>query len=110
MTYSETLKKEIIECLRPLDPEQVVLFGSLANGTAGKDSDIDLYVVTRDDFIPQNYQEKREIVRKISRALMALRMKVSLDLMVHTQQMSRKFYAMNSSFAKEIREKGIRLI
>ena len=110
MTYSETLKKEIIECLRPLDPEQVVLFGSLANGTAGKDSDIDLYVVTRDDFIPQNYQEKREIVRKISRALMALRMKVSLDLMVHTQQMNRKFYAMNSSFAKEIREKGIRLI
>ena len=110
MTYSETLKKEIIECLRPLDPEQVVLFGSFATGTAGKDSDIDLYVVTKDDFIPQNYQEKREIVRKISRALLALRMKVSLDLMVHTQKMSRKFYAMNSSFAKEIREKGIRLI
>jgi uncharacterized protein len=110
MTDIETLKKEIIECLRPIDPEKVVLFGSYAHGNADKDTDIDLYVVTKDDFIPQNYQEKREIIRKISRALMALRLKVSMDLMVHTQRMNRKFYAMNSSFAKEIREKGIRLI
>ena len=110
MTDIEMLKKEIIECLRPIDPEKVVLFGSYAHGKADKDSDIDLYVVTKDDFIPQNYQEKREIIRKISRALMELRLKVSMDLMVHTQRMNQKFYAMNSSFAKEIQEKGIRLI
>jgi len=110
MKNIETLKKEIVKRLRPVDPESVILFGSHAYGEPDEDSDIDLYVVTRDDFIPQNYHAKRKIVRKISRSLMDLRLKVSLDLMVHTSPMNKKFYALRSSFAKEIQEKGIRLI
>jgi hypothetical protein len=30
----EALKKEIIRCLRPMNPEKVILFGSHAAGTA----------------------------------------------------------------------------
>jgi len=110
MKNIETLKKEIIKRLLPVNPESVILFGSHAYGEPDEDSDIDLYVVTRDDFIPQDYHAKRKIVRRISNSLMDLRMKVSLDLMVHTSPMNKKFYALHSSFAKEIQEKGIRLL
>ena len=52
------LKKQIINRLRPLNVDKVVLFGSYANGTATQDSDIDLYVVTSDDFMPTSWREK----------------------------------------------------
>ena len=44
----EKIKDEIIECLLPLEPEKVILFGSYANGTATEDSDVDLFLVKRD--------------------------------------------------------------
>jgi predicted nucleotidyltransferase len=106
----EILKKEIADHLRELEPESIILFGSHAYGSPSSDSDIDLYVVTKDDFIPGTYNEKRKIVRKISNALMDIRLKENLDLIVHTRPMSRKFYAMNSSFAQDIRKRGIRIL
>jgi len=37
-----------------------------AYGTPHKDSDIDLYIVTNDDYIPQSYKEKQALVWKVS--------------------------------------------
>lgn len=45
MVDIEEIKDEIIERLKPLDPERVILFGSYASGVATKDSDIDLFIV-----------------------------------------------------------------
>ena len=52
--YIQQLKESLIE----LNPFLIMLFGSYAWGTPHKDSDIDLLVVTNDDFIPKNYDEK----------------------------------------------------
>jgi predicted nucleotidyltransferase len=41
----EKLKLEIVELLKPLDPDRVILFGSYAYGTPNEDSDIDLLLV-----------------------------------------------------------------
>ena len=41
----ETLKSEIIERLKPLDPKKIILFGSYAYGTPTDESDIDLFLV-----------------------------------------------------------------
>ena len=106
----EELKKQILERLHDLDLKQVIIFGSHGYGTPSEESDIDLYVVTKDQFLPQSYKEKRELVRKISRRLIDLRQRVSIDLLVHTEVMNTKFYALNSSFAKEIQEKGLTLL
>ncbi|MEM3434097.1 MAG: nucleotidyltransferase domain-containing protein [Candidatus Methanomethyliaceae archaeon] len=55
MVDIEELKREIMEWLRPLDPERVILFGSYASSNPREDKDIDLYVATKDDFVPANY-------------------------------------------------------
>jgi predicted nucleotidyltransferase len=41
----QTIQKEIVERLKPLQPEKIILFGSYADGTATEDSDIDLFIV-----------------------------------------------------------------
>lgn len=58
MKETQTIQEILAERLRTIDPKMVVLFGSHAHGTPGQDSDFDVYVVTKDQFIPKNYQEK----------------------------------------------------
>ena len=65
MKLNNILKDQIIYQLTPLNPMQIVLFGSYAYGEPTENSDIDLYVVTDDEFIPQNWGEKNQIYLKI---------------------------------------------
>lgn len=110
MKEIQTVKKILAERLRTIDPKMVVLFGSHAHGTPGQDSDFDVYVVTKDQFIPKNYQEKRQLVRKVSKPIQDIRQKISIDLLVHTEPMNKLFFTQNSSFAREIQNNGISLL
>ena len=100
----ETLKKEIVERLKPLNPEKIILFGSYAYGNPSEDSDIDLYVVTNDEIIPNSWREKSEIYKRVSKNLRDLREKIAIDLIVHTKGMYKKFIDFNKPFANEIFE------
>jgi predicted nucleotidyltransferase len=104
----EELKKEIKKRLEPLNLEKVILFGSYAYGNPNKDSDIDLYVVTKDEFLPKSWRDKRELTRNISKHLRDIREEFGIDLIVHTKKMYEKFIEFNKPFAKEI-FKGISL-
>jgi predicted nucleotidyltransferase len=45
MVNIEELKPKIVEALKPLKPNKIILFGSYAYGTPNEDSDIDLMMV-----------------------------------------------------------------
>lgn len=53
----ENIKDEIIEKLKPLNPDKVILFGSYAYGTPNENSDIDLFLV-KDDKKDKHYEAK----------------------------------------------------
>lgn len=106
---SEKIKTQIIDALKPVDPYRVILFGSHARGDADEESDIDLYVVTSDNFIPKNWSEKMDIKLKVSRALKNLRKQYDIDLIVHTKEMSKLFFQSNGQMAREMKDKGIRI-
>ncbi len=107
---SDELETQIQDALRPLRPEKVILFGSYAWGQPTEDSDIDLYVVTQDDFMPATWRQKRDIVRAVSNRILDLRTRYAIDLLVHTRPMHRKFVEIDSSFARQIMEEGVRLL
>ncbi len=107
---TEQLQKEIIENLRPLNPKRVILFGSYAYGSPNSDSDIDLYIVTNENFIPANFEENLQIKKKVYLALSKFRKKYASDILVHTMPVHQKFVELGSSFSKEIMQKGIILI
>jgi predicted nucleotidyltransferase len=96
----EKIKREIIERLKPLRPKKVILFGSFAYGNPHKDSDLDLYIVTNDDFIPKNWKENSQIYLKVANSLDDIMAKVAIDLIVHTKKMYEEFKNLNSSFYK----------
>jgi predicted nucleotidyltransferase len=41
----EELKPPIVERLKPLNPDKIILFGSFAYGTPTEESDIDLFLL-----------------------------------------------------------------
>jgi predicted nucleotidyltransferase len=110
MKLSDELETRIKDALTPLHPEKVILFGSYAWGQPTEDSDIDLYVVTQDDFLPATWREKRDTVRTVSNRILDLRMQYAIDLLVHTKPMHRKFIETDSSFARRIMKEGVRLL
>lgn len=103
----EQIKQEIIKRLKPLNPEKVILFGSYAYGHPTKSSDIDLYVVTNDNFIPQSFKENMELKLKVADLLKDMQKIIPIDTITHTKKMHMKFKELNSSFCKEIMHKGI---
>lgn len=107
MKLDDALKHEIITRLKPLQPEKVILFGSYAYGEPHKDSDIDLLIVTNDEFMPQNYQEKSAVYLKVARVMRELEKKMPIDLIVHTKKMHEKFLELNSMFCKKIQKDGV---
>src|SRR3989337_1019222 len=88
---SDQLEARIRDALAPLHPEKVILFGSYAWGQPTEDSDIDLYVVTQDDFVPSTWRQRRDIVRSISDRILDLRTHYPIDLLVHTMPMHHEF-------------------
>lgn len=104
------LKKAIVAALAPLVPEKVILFGSYAHGKATEDSDIDIYIVSTEDYIPASYAENMQHYKKYSGPLKVLKQVTAMDVIVHTRAMNRLFEEGNSSFAREIITRGERLI
>ena len=107
MKLEDSLKHEILERLKPLRPEKVILFGSYAYGEPHQDSDIDLLVVTQDNFVPRSFQEKMQIRLNVSQTILDFRLRHATDLIVHTKPMHQRFIELNSSFAREILTKGV---
>lgn len=88
--------------LGSLNVSKVILFGSYAKGTQSDNSDIDLLVVTDDNFVFESFSQKMDIKLKIANALYPLRKHADIDLIVHTKPMFEKFLQLDSSFKKEI--------
>mgnify|MGYP001179549146 FL=1 len=107
---SDRLETRIKDALAPLCPEAVILFGSYAWGQPTEGSDIDLYVVTQEEFLPATWREKRDVVRTVSNQILDLRTQYAIDLLVHTKPMHRKFVETDSSFARQIMQEGVRLL
>ncbi len=98
--------QQLKEILSKFNPYLVLLFGSYAYGTADEDSDIDILVVTQDNFIPQTYKEHTKIYMEISQAIRPVKRQIAVDLIVHTMPMYKKFLKINSLFSQEITKKG----
>ncbi|MEA2019014.1 MAG: nucleotidyltransferase domain-containing protein [Campylobacterota bacterium] len=64
MVDIEEIKDEIVERLKPLNPDKVILFGSYAYGTPTKDSDIDLFLVK--DTLKSNDLDSYEVEAKMN--------------------------------------------
>jgi len=105
MTKNEIIE-EVNSVCQYLNIYKVILFGSFARETYNENSDIDLLVVTNDDFIFQSFAQKMETKLKIAGALNSLRKYADVDLIVHTKPMFEKFIQLDSGFKNEVLGSG----
>ena len=63
MVDVDKIKKEIVEKLRPLNLDKIILFGSYAYGEPNSNSDLDICIV--DDNFTSRIKSKREIREKL---------------------------------------------
>jgi len=103
----EHIRQILVSRLKPLDPEKIILFGSYAWGRPNAESDIDLYIVTKDDFMPRNWREKNEVYSRFMEALDELQKDVPIDLIVHTRPMHEKFLELDSMFCRKVMREGV---
>ncbi len=109
MTTQE-LRNEIVSRLSAKKPLKVILFGSLAHGNWGPESDVDLIVVLDKEGIPRTFKEKTENSLEVSRLLRDLNKRMAMDLVVMTRTQWERFVEMDSGFSREVQEKGLPLI
>lgn len=105
----QNIQDAIVNAAKPLNPYKVILFGSYAYGEPHKDSDVDIYVVTNDEYVPDSFEEKSKLYSQFSRALDFLYETMPIDIIVHTRPMHEKFKEVDSSFSREILTKGVEL-
>ena len=102
MVNIENIKQEIIDKLRPLTPDKIILFGSYAYGTPTEESDIDLFLYKNID-----KSEVRNYKVRLSKQLRELTDKynIGFDFIVSNEAFvkSREDYF----YQKELLEKGI---
>jgi len=79
----EELKPLIIERLKPLNPDKIILFGSYAYGTSNDDSDIDLFLMR--DVESHNAREIKAKAKLNLRELMS-KYKIGFDVLVAPEE------------------------
>lgn len=96
----QTIITEIVErIISTSNPEKIILFGSYAYGSPGKDSDLDLLVIKRT-------QSKIDEYLKIRKSLKGIRF--PFDIIVITPE-EYEFYSLNwkNSILAEARKRGV---
>lgn len=96
----------LVEKIKETNPEKIILFGSYANGNPSWDSDLDILVVTGENFIPSSFAEKSKIYLRVSRSISDIKKEIPVDLIVHTKAMHQRFIELNSLFARELLSEG----
>jgi predicted nucleotidyltransferase len=92
------IKREIIEALKPYNPEKILLFGSRAKKKFKRDSDFDLLVVKK---------TKKPPSERIPEArLHLLKINFPFDVLVMTPNEIKKRLKMGDFFIEEILKKG----
>ncbi|GHV88575.1 hypothetical protein AGMMS50267_09350 [Spirochaetia bacterium] len=100
-TYLEAVTKAIVE---NVPVEEIYLFGSFAYGTPDDDSDIDLYLVFKDDMNMREY----EAIATARKVMFGMQNR-SIDLLGQKKQ---QFLYRSTGFAtieKDVSQKGVKL-
>lgn len=99
VNIQDIIKKYIEEISKYYKIDAIILFGSYANGTNSKDSDIDIAIITsdlKDDIIDEEFK------------LMKLRRKIDIRIEPHIIR-TKDFEEKSDPFIQEVIETGIKV-
>lgn len=105
MVDIDILKDEIVQRLKPLNPNKIILFGSYAYGTPNDESDVDLFLL-KDDL---EKNQTRDYQLSSQKRLIDLQKKylIGIDLFVDSSdRVWHRIEDVNDQFYNEIMRRG----
>ena len=106
MTNIDQIIIGITDTLKGQGVEKIILFGSYAYGVPNEDSDLDIIIVTNDNYVPASNREKMELHHKYNLLIRKFRKDITIDMLVYTRMMYQKVKESGSLFSSEINQKG----
>ena len=103
---NQHLIDEMTERLKELKPYKVILFGSYANGTATKDSDLDVLVVLDSNDFAKTFDERMNRWNIIYPAVLETNRKIALDVITYSKAEYEYLLKENDFFVKEVVDTG----
>ena len=100
------LLEDIINNLKEINVNSVILFGSFASETNTEDSDIDLIVILDSDSVSKSFEEKMKNKLLVRNCIYELSSKFAIDLIVYTKAEFNIIKENKTSFYNEILETG----
>lgn len=98
MVTEETLHEIVDKIVAATHPQAVILFGSLARGEAGPDSDLDLMVIKESDKPRiERYSEVRRLFRGMG---------IGMDILVYTPEEFAQFQSVPGSLTHTVTHEG----
>jgi predicted nucleotidyltransferase len=86
--------------------EKIILFGSYAHGRPNEDSDLDIIVVTPDNYMPSTNREKMELHHKYNLLIRNFRKVIPINMLVYIKLTYHEMEESGSLFINEINRKG----
>lgn len=103
---TEYYLNETIKSLMEHDPLEIILFGSMAQGTSDESSDLDILVVLDNDTLPHSYEDRMRMRLNLRRSLRKINRQIPIDLLVYTKKEFELIKEQNSAFFNEVSETG----
>ncbi len=101
-----TYLDRIVQSLKVFDLYRVVTFGSVAHGSAGPESDVDLVVILNIEREPGSFDEKLKLQLEIRRALRDVSRDIGIDVFVYTRTEFQRLQKLRGSFFRDLDENG----
>lgn len=98
MELTNTLKNIIHYAVQVTEPEEVILFGSMANGTADVFSDVDLLIIV------ENAIGKKEAIARIKNHVTQFSLKT--DVLIYSRSEFEREITVTNSFLSAIKKTG----
>lgn len=99
----ENIKNAIVNTLKPIDPDKVILFGSYAYGKPLRESDIDLLIIKD---IPEDKVREIRIEAKKLLWQQFRNKSISFDVLVDSESRIKSRIEIGDLFYEEIYNKG----
>ncbi len=103
------VKKIISRLVKNFEIESIILFGSYVYGNPDENSDIDIVVILKERGFARDYEDLLSRRLKISSLFLDIKKIIPMDILVYTKDEWEKLLNLNSSFIREVNEKGVRL-
>ena len=98
---NKQIKKLINKIVNSVHTEEIILFGSYAYGNPGKDSDIDLCILTNDIS-----KRKIDLIRKVRKAITPVAL-VPVDILIYRKKEFANRSELNTTLEYKIKNEGI---